>query len=184
MGEIAHAIIIDHCSKMSTRSIRSALPGDAAGIQSIYGHHVEHGTATFDTVAPSAGDWETRIADIRERDWPFVVAIIDDHIVGYAYAVQFRDRPAYTATCENSIYVAPDWMGQDVGFALAEALMQKAAKRGFDQMIAVIGGAERASVALHRKCGFVEVGRLHNVGRKFGRLLDTLYMQRDLRNFR
>ena len=101
-------------------------------------------------------------------------------MIGYAYATQFRDRPAYAETCENSIYVAPDDAGRGVGSALMEALLPAAADAGFRQMIAVVGGDEPASIALHEKFGFTVAGRMRDVGRKFGRLLDTVYLQRAL----
>ena len=91
-----------------------------------------------------------------------------------------RDRPAYAHTCENSIYVHPDRLGRGIGKRLLAALIEEAAAGGFRQMIAVIGGAEPASAALHRACGFREAGRMKDVGYKFGRWLDTLYMQRSL----
>jgi phosphinothricin acetyltransferase len=109
-----------------------------------------------------------------------IVAERDGAVVGYAYATQFRDRPAYAATCENSIYVAPDALGRGIGTALLGELLSRAHAARFEQMIAVIGGGEPASVALHAKSGFVHAGRMCDVGRKFGRLLDTVYMQRAL----
>ena len=162
------------------RAIRSATVADADAIAAIYAHHVLHGTASFDTEPPSAEYWRDKIAAIRARDWPFLVTEDAGSVVAYAYASQFRDRPAYAATCEDSIYVASDRVGQGIGASLLDALIEGAAQYGFEQMIAVIGGAEPASVALHAKAGFVEVGRMRRVGRKFGRVLDTLYMQRDL----
>jgi L-amino acid N-acyltransferase YncA len=160
--------------------IRDATPGDAKDITEIYGHHVLHGTATFDTEPPSFDHWQNRIAEIRGKLWPFVVAEREGTIVGYAYAMQFRDRPAYVGTCENSVYVSPDAMGVGVGTALMTALIERTKPAGFFEIIAVIGGGEPASVALHARAGFVQVGHLKNVGRKFGRLLDTVYMQRSL----
>ena len=162
------------------RTIRTAGPDDAAAIAEIYAHHVLHGTASFDTVPPGADDWRTKIADIVERGWPFLVVEEDGAVLGYAYATQFRDRPAYAETCENSIYIAPSHSGLGLGSALMAALLPAAAKAGFRQMIAVVGGGEPASVALHQKFGFVVAGRMRNVGRKFGRLLDTVYLQRAL----
>ena len=114
------------------------------------------------------------------RGWPFLVAEEDGAVLGYAYATQFRDRPAYAETCENSIYIAPDHSGRGIGSALMAALLPAAAEAGFRQMIAVVGGDEPASVALHQKFGFVVAGRMRDVGRKFGRLLDTVYLQRAL----
>lgn len=97
--------------------------------------------------------------------------------MGYAYAAQFRDRPAYGSTCENSIYVHPDRLGQGIGKTLLGALLRQAQAAGFRQMIAVIGGGEPTSVALHARLGFQHAGRMQSVGRKFGRWLDTIYMQ-------
>lgn len=158
--------------------IRKATNEDAEAIAGIYTHHVLHGTATFDTEPPGPDAWRAKISDIEARGWPLIVAERAGRVVGYAYATQFRDRPAYASTCENSIYVAPDAIGGGVGTALLRDLVARAGRAGFEQMIAVIGGAEPASVALHARLGFEPVGRMRNVGRKFGRLLDTVYMQR------
>lgn len=161
-------------------SIRQASVDDAAAVAAIYAHHVAHGTASFDTVPRSERETAARIAECADRGWPFLVAELDGNVVGYAYATQFRDRPAYVSTCENSIYVAADHTRQGIGRDLLAALLDAAEQAGFRQMIAVIGGAEPASAALHGKAGFVEAGRMKAVGRKFGRWLDTLYMQKAL----
>lgn len=153
-------------------------PDDAPKIAAIYAHHVRHGTASFDIEAPDAAVWRGKIADIKGKDWPFIVARRENELIGYAYATQFRDRAAYAQTCENSVYVAPHSVGEGVGTALLVALLKRASRSGFQQMIAVIGGGEPASVALHTKAGFEQVGRLRDAGRKFGRLLDSVYMQR------
>jgi phosphinothricin acetyltransferase len=160
--------------------IRTADPADAVAVAAIYAHHVLHGTASFDTIPPDADKWRARIAGITARGWPFLVVEDGGAVVGYAYATQFRDRPAYAETCENSIYIAPAHAGRGLGSALMEALLPAAANAGFRQMIAVVGGGESASVALHEKFGFVVAGRMRNVGRKFGHLLDTVYLQRAL----
>lgn len=161
-------------------TIRQAQLTDADAIAAIYAHHVAFGTASFDTVPRSESETAAKIAECGERGWPFLVAEEGGLVAGYAYATQFRDRPAYLSTCENSIYVSPAHVGKGVGSALLSALLAAAEQAGFRQMIAVIGGAEPASVALHRKAGFVEAGRMRSVGRKFERWLDTLYMQRAL----
>ena len=160
--------------------IRTVDPGDAEAIAGIYAHHVLHGTASFDTVPPTVDEWRSKIIDIVARGWPFLVMDEGGAVTGYAYATQFRDRPAYLETCENSIYVAPNLVGRGVGSALLAALLSAAATAGFHQMIAVVGGGEPASVALHEKHGFVIAGRMRAVGRKFDRLLDTVYLQRAL----
>ncbi|MBU7579433.1 MAG: N-acetyltransferase [Porphyrobacter sp.] len=161
--------------------IRPARDSDAQAIAAIYEWHVANGTATFDTIAPDPGDWAAKIADFAERGFPFLVAQQSDTVLAYAYAARFRDRAAYAHTCEDSIYVARDARGRGIGSLLLPSLVAAARAAQFQQMIAVIGGGEPASVALHAKCGFVHAGRMRNVGCKFGRLLDTVYMQRDLR---
>lgn len=167
---------------MTGLEIRDAALEDAPAITAIYAHHVLHGTATFDIDPPDSGFWRDKIADMAARGWPFVVADAGDGAIGYAYAAQFRDRPAYREACEDSIYIAPEAMGCGVGRLLLTALLERATAAGFREMLAVIGGAEPASVALHARLGFVETGRMRNVGIKFGRRLDTLYMQRSMVN--
>jgi L-amino acid N-acyltransferase YncA len=161
--------------------IRDAAADDAAAIAAIYAHHVRHGTASFDEVPPDAAFWRAKIADVTARGWPFLVAEEEGQVAGYAYATQFRDRPAYAHTCENSIYVHPQRIGRGIGKELLTRLVDRATAAGFRQMVAVVGGPEPASVALHRACGFAEAGRMRQVGYKFGHWLDTLYMQRTLR---
>jgi L-amino acid N-acyltransferase YncA len=157
--------------------IRSARSTDAEAIAAIYGHHVLHGTASFDDEPPTEASWRDKIAALQARNCPFLVAASDDQLLGYSYATQFRDRAAYQFTCENSIYVHPDHLGEGVGRRLLTELISAARQAGFRQMIGVIGGGEPASVALHRSCGFIEAGRMRSVGFKFGRWLDSVYMQ-------
>ena len=165
---------------MPDPAIRPARPDDAQAVCGVYAWHVANGTGTFDTVGPDATQWAARIKDFAENGWPFLVAEKEGQVVGYCYAARFRDRAAYARTCENSIYVAHASRGQGIGRAMLAALVETAREAGFEQMIAVIGGGEPASAALHRALGFVQVGRLRNVGFKFGQRLDTVYMQRDL----
>ena len=159
--------------------IRAATPADAEAIAAIYAHHVLHGTASFDEEPPSVAFWRDKITAVQARHWPFLMAI-DGQVVGYAYATQFRDRAAYKFTCENSVYVHPDHLGKGIGRKLLAQLIPAARGADFKQMIAVIGGAEPASVALHAASGFTEAGRMKSVGFKFGQWLDSVYMQLDL----
>lgn len=160
-----------------TLSVRSATIGDAEAIAAIYAHHVLNGTATYEVVPPTEAETVEKIRMVTERGWPFLVACDGSAVVGYAYATQFRDRPAYAYACENSIYVAHDRRGGGIGKLLLKALLEAAKAYGFRQMVAVIGGGEPASVALHGACGFAQVGRLTGMGWKAGRWLDTVYMQ-------
>jgi phosphinothricin acetyltransferase len=157
--------------------IRRADAEDADSVAAIYAHHVAHGTASFDTASRTIPETAARITDCNARGWPFLVAEQHGRLVGYAYATQFRDRPAYASTCENSIYLDPAAIGQGLGTLLLAALIEASEQAGFRQMIAVVGGAEPASIALHRKLGFREAGRMVSVGRKQGQWLDTVYLQ-------
>lgn len=160
--------------------IRPATPDDAPALAAIYAHHVATSTATFDTETPSEAAMRAKVEHIRAAGWPFLVAAEGDDLLGYAYATQFRDRAAYAHSCEDSIYVAPGQSGRGVGTALLAALIDSATTAGFRQMIAVVGGGEPASIALHARLGFETAGRMRSVGRKFDRWLDTVYMQRAL----
>jgi phosphinothricin acetyltransferase len=171
---------MDNAGRPDGIIIRFAQGADAGAIARIYAHHVLNGTASFDIVPRAAAETEQKIADILSKGWPFLVAARDESVLGYAHATAFRDRPAYGFTCEDSIYVDPEYLGQGVGVQLLRALMAQAKGCGFRQMIAVIGGAEPASVALHSKLGFTQSGRMRSVGRKFGHWLDSVYMQAEL----
>ncbi|MBL8791386.1 MAG: N-acetyltransferase [Rhizobiales bacterium] len=167
-------------AKTGALTIRNAQAEDVAAITSIYADHVLHGTASFDTVPRSHAATLDRLNECVGRHWPFLVAEKGGSVVGYAYVTQFRDRPAYANSCENSIYVASSRRGEGVGTALLTELVKEAEARGFRQIIAVIGGGEPASIAVHEKAGFEHAGRMKSVGWKFGRWLDTVYMQRSL----
>lgn len=152
-------------------------PEDAEAVRAIYAFHVLNGTASFDTDPPDRAFWQDKIKHIQAQGWPFLVARDQGHVSGFAYATQFRDRPAYARTCEDSIYVADHARGKGVGTRLLSGLVDAARSAGFEQMIGVIGGGEPASIALHLTIGFCEAGRMRDVGYKFGRRLDTVYMQ-------
>ena len=166
---------------MGDTRIEPATLADAAACARIYAHHVRHGIASFETEPPSPDEMAARMARVLDAGSPWLVArALDDEVVGFAYAAQFRDRPAYRFACENSVYIHHERLGEGTGRALLALLIVAAERVGFRQMIAVIGGAEPASIRLHRGCGFVESGRMRSIGRKAGRWLDTLYMQRAL----
>jgi L-amino acid N-acyltransferase YncA len=158
--------------------IRPATQHDALGIAAIYANSVSTGIATFDIQAPSVATTRDKIGKILQHGWPYLVAERDGAVIGYAYAAQYRDRPAYATTCENSIYVADEYQGQGVGKVLLSALIEASAASGFRQMLAVI--SEPSSVKFHQRFGFRQTGHMQSVGRKFGRWLDTYYMQREL----
>jgi phosphinothricin acetyltransferase len=109
-----------------TLSVRKATVDDARAIAAIYAHHVLHGTATYEVVPPTEDETVEKILTVSGRGWPFLVACDGDQVVGYAYATQFRDRPAYAYACENSIYVAHDRRGGGIGKLLLKALLEAA----------------------------------------------------------
>jgi phosphinothricin acetyltransferase len=166
---------------MDEIAIRDAKPDDAEAVAAIYGHHVLHGTASYDVDPPPAEYLRAKIEAVSAEGWPFIVAERNGVVVGYAYVTQFRDREAYRFTAEDSIYVHPAWVGQGIGGVLLEALIQSSSAFGFRTLIAVVGGADPRSIALHAKHGFREAGRLNAVGRKHDRWLDSVYMQLEMK---
>ena len=164
-----------------TLIIRDALDHDVPAIQRIYAHHVLTGTASFEETAPTEPQMAARRADVLRLALPYLVAEIDDAVVGHAYAAPYRPRPAYRYTLEDSVYVADGQHGRGVGRALLTELIARCERGPWRQMIAVIGDSGNAgSIALHERLGFRHVGTLQNVGFKLGRWLDSVVMQRAL----
>lgn len=162
--------------------IRPVTPDDAGAIAAIYAPAVTAGTATFELEPPSIAEMARRIGDLQAAGFPYLVGECDGTIAGYAYAAAFRARPAYRFTVENSIYIAQGRQRSGLGRALLTQLIDACAARGFRQMIAVIGDSSQqaASIAFHAQMGFRTIGTLDAVGFKFGRWLDSVYMQRAL----
>lgn len=159
--------------------IRSATTADAPAIAEIYGHHVLHGTGTFEEDAPPISEMAARLAHVLDRGWPWLVAERDGQLIGYAYTAQFRDRAAYRFAGEDSIYVHPDHMGAGVGRALLDALIPASAAAGFQRMFAVVGDSDNiGSIRLHERTGFDHCGKLDKAGFKFGRYLDVVFLQK------
>jgi len=161
--------------------IRPVEAADIPEIQAIYAHHVLNGSGTFEEVPPSVEEIRERFADITGRGWSALAAVDETGMLGYAYFSQLRDRSAYRYTAEDSIYVRDDVRGQGVGKALVARVLHEAEAAGFRQMIAVIGDSENiGSIGVHASLGFKQVGVLRASGLKFGRWVDTVYMQRAL----
>ena len=161
--------------------VRASTEADVARCAEIYGHHVLHGTASFEVEPPAIGEMTRRHADVVGRGLPYLVAELDGRLLGYGYAAPYRARPAYRYTIENSIYVAEDSRGHGVGRAVLAAVIARCEALGYRQMVAVIGdSANMASIGLHKALGFQQVGLLPAVGFKFGRWVDSVLMQRAL----
>jgi phosphinothricin acetyltransferase len=163
-------------------TVRDAGDADIPQIAAIYAFHVERDTASFELEAPDAAEMQRRYRDNVARGYPYLVALsADARVVGYAYASEYRSRPAYRHTVEDSVYVDPAWSRRGIGSALLTALIERCEAGGYRQMVAIIGGSHNtASIALHATLGFERAGVLAAVGRKFDRWLDTVLMQRAL----
>ena len=162
-------------------SLRIAEDRDDHSLARIYGYYVRHSTATFEIEAPDEFEMERRRMSIAEAGLPYLVAEREGAILGFAYAGPYRARPAYRFTVEISIYLDPAICGQGVGKILLTRLIEDCERAGKRQMVAVVGdSANTASIRLHTRLGFREVGVLRSVGRKFDRWLDTVLLQREL----
>lgn len=161
--------------------VRACTLADLPAVQAIYAHHVLTGTASFELEAPALDEMENRFRHIVGERFPFLVAFEGESLRGFAYASEFRSRPAYRHTCEDSVYVAPDAQRRGAGRALMGALITACEARGLREMLALIGDSgNHGSIGLHRALGFVHVGTFQRVGYKFGRWLDVVLMQRAL----
>lgn len=162
--------------------IRACETRDLPQVQAIYAHHVLTGLGSFEETPPSLEEMRTRYEHIVRDAYPFVVAERDDEVVGFAYASAYRPRAAYRFTCESSVYVHPGAQRGGIGRALMLDVIAACERRGLRQMLAVIGDSENAaSIGLHVALGFAPVGTFEAVGFKFGRWVDTVLMQRELR---
>jgi len=166
---------------MSAPEIRPAILADVPSVTGIYEHAVRYGTATFELIPPDLAEMTQRFHALMDGSFPYIVAVLDGAVVGYAYAGAYRPRPAYRFTVENSVYLEPAIHRRGIGLQLLQRLIAECEARGYRQMIAVIGDSANAgSIGVHTRCGFQMIGTHPNVGFKFGRWLDTVMMQRGL----
>jgi L-amino acid N-acyltransferase YncA len=159
--------------------VRLARPTDAEAIRSIYNLEVTTSTATFDLVPRTLAEQQ---AWLRARSGAHAVVVaVDgdgDDVVGFGSLSPYRDRPAYRTTVEDSVYVRRDRRGHGVGSRMLEELVTVAAASGFHAVMARIVDGHHASIGLHQRHGFALVGVEREIGRKFGRWLDVVVMQR------
>lgn len=151
---------------------------DVPAIAAIYKHYVDETVITFETEAPSEATMADRFGKMVDLNHPVIVAERAGAVLGYAYASFYRPRAAYRFTCEDSIYLSKDAVGQGIGGRLLETLLDQCRTAGFKQMIAVITAERANSIRLHEKLGFRHVGRYEAVGFKFDRWLDIVHLQR------
>ena len=159
---------------------RLAEPRDAEATRAMYNLEVLETTVTFDLVPRSLADQMAWIAE-HSGGHPAIVAVDDrDEVQGFASLSPFRPRPAYAPTVEDSIYVHRERRGHGIGELLLRDLLDLATNHGFHSVVARIVGGHDTSIALHERCGFEQVGCEREVGRKFGRWLDVVLMQKML----
>jgi phosphinothricin acetyltransferase len=157
--------------------VRLARPDDAEAIRSIYNLEVQSSTVTFDLVARTVVAQRAWLA-VHAGAYPAVVVVEDAEVVGFGSLSAYRERPAYATTVEDSVYVRRDCRGRGFGKAVLAELLALATAHGFHAVMGRIVGGHEASIALHESCGFGLVGVEREVGRKFGRWLDVVVMQR------
>ena len=160
---------------MSAR-IRDAIKGDAPAIAAIYNHAVRATTAIWNDVEVDEANRSAWLADRQAAGFVVLVAEREGAVIGYASYGPFRAFDGYRFSVENSVYVAEMAQGAGVGRALMEALIERAKSAGLHVMIAGVEAENRGSIRLHANLGFREAGRLPEVGVKFGRWLDLVFM--------
>jgi L-amino acid N-acyltransferase YncA len=158
--------------------VREAQAADLAAIQAIYNDAVIHTTATYDYEPRSMDAQRQWFAAKRAGNFPVLVGLDAGEVSGFASYGPFRPWAAYLYTVENSIYVAPEKRGRGVGTAILGPLVETARSRGYHAMVAGIDATNAASLKLHAKFGFEQVGHFRQVGWKFDHWLDLVFLER------
>jgi phosphinothricin acetyltransferase len=153
--------------------IRDLRPGDWAEVAVIYAAGVATRNATFETGVPSWEDW-----DARHLARPRLVGEEIGAVVGWATLSPVSTRACYAGVAEVSVYVAPDRQGRGVGGALLEVLVARSEAKGIWTLQTSIFPENRASLALHRRCGFRVVGTRERIGKLDGSWRDTVLLER------
>jgi len=164
-------------------TIRDAVEADLPSVREIYNHYVMNSTVTFDETPMTLAALRRKLTKIREKKMPFIVAENPTgQLLGYAYVYPWKEKAAYRFTVENSIYLGPAATGKGLGKVLLGELLEKSKAAGIKEVIAVIAdkGAE-ASIEMHKRFGFKDIGHMGKVGFKFGRWLGTVLMQKSLK---
>ncbi|MGA7809450.1 MAG: N-acetyltransferase family protein [Bradyrhizobium sp.] len=162
--------------------VRPTRESDVEAMLSIYRRHIRRGVedSVDDSGTPEPDDLRERRKNLRNHRLPHLVATSGGEVVGYAYVVLFRKRPAYRFAVKHSIYVHDEHLGRGIGRLLLQDLIDACAAAGFRQMIGYIDADNTASLAIHEKFGFARVGLLPGVAYRYGRWSDTVMVQRSL----
>jgi phosphinothricin acetyltransferase len=166
---------------MEGPSVRPAAEADLPALTDIYNHYVVNSAVTFD-VRPFAPEerrewFSEHAAAGRHR---LIVAEENGRVIGYASTSRFRPKPAYDTTVEASVYCRPDLVRRGIGTMLYRALFQSIAGEDVHRIVAGVALPNPASIALHERAGFHQVGVFSSVGRKFGRYWDVAWFERPL----
>jgi L-amino acid N-acyltransferase YncA len=164
----------------TTIRVRASTEDDVPAMIAIYTYHIQHGLGDYEIEPLHPDDLKRRRKTMLKRRLPHLVAEQNGVVVGYAYAVPFRKRPAYRYTVKHSIYVHKDHLHEGIGRQLLPALIDACAEAGYRQMISYIDGANTASMQLHENFGFAKIAVLKSIGFKFGHWTDTVMLQRAL----
>jgi len=163
-----------------TPTVRLAVEADAEATRAIYNREVQGSTATFDLV-PRTQQGQLAWLAAHDGAHPATVATTPEgSVIGFGSLSPWRDRPAYSTSVEDSVYVRDDQRGQGVGRLLLGDLVERATAHGFHAIFARIVGGHEASIALHVGLGFEVAGVEREVGRKYGRWLDVVVLERIL----
>jgi L-amino acid N-acyltransferase len=165
---------------MAERSvtIRDAVDDDVPGILAIYNDVIATSTAVYREDPATLEDRQQWFAARREQSYPILVAGDSSGILGFASYGDFRTWPGYRFSVEHSVHIRADQRGHGVGTSLMEALIQRAIDQGKHVMIGGVDADNEASLRFHERLGFVRAARLSEVGFKFGRWLDLVFVQR------
>lgn len=155
--------------------LRPATREDAGAINDLYNHYVHHSDCTLQ-IEPTTLAQRQAWFD-AQGGLPVLIAELEGEIVGWGALVKFNPREGYRFTLEDSIYLRHDRQGRGVGRVLLGALMEQAKALGAHRVIAKITAAQHPSLKLHQAMGFVEVGRLTEVGFKFDRWVDVVFLE-------
>ncbi|HWE73783.1 MAG TPA: GNAT family N-acetyltransferase [Stellaceae bacterium] len=168
--------------KPKSLRIRSSIDADVEAMLAIYRRHIRQGIeeGVEDSGVPEPNDLRDRRKNLQDRRYPHLVAVEHGEVLGYAYVVPFRKRPAYRFSVKHSIYIRHDQRRLGVGAALLQALIDACAASGFRRMIGYIDADNTASLALHEKLGFTRAGSLTGAAYRNGRWSDTVLIERSL----
>lgn len=161
---------------MATPLLRTAVAADAAALCDIYNHYVRTDTCTYTETLDDPAARAAWLAGHGPRH-PVVVLEHQGEVVAWGALSAFRERSGYRHTVEDSIYCREDWRGRGLGRRLLDHLVAEAKALGHHAIIAAISADQPRSLALHARAGFTEVARLREVGTKFGRWLDVVYLE-------